>query len=62
MTGMGRFNHSLKNDLKNVLKNREGWFSVFWKQFSIQIPNQKPTRLNYPNSAMVMTRDGTVYP
>jgi hypothetical protein len=27
--GMGRFNRGLKNDQKNVLKNREGRFSVF---------------------------------
>jgi hypothetical protein len=47
---MGRFNRNVKNDLKNVLKNREEWFSVFWKQFSIQIPSQKPTRLNRSNS------------
>jgi hypothetical protein len=47
---MGRFNHSLKNDQKNVLKNREGTVSVFWRQFSIQIQSQKPTRLNRPSS------------
>jgi hypothetical protein len=48
---MGRFNRSLKNDLKNVLKNREGTVSVFLETVSIQIPSQKPTRLNRPNCA-----------
>jgi hypothetical protein len=60
---MGRFNRSLKNDLKNVLKNRDGRFSVFCRQFSIQIPSQKPTRLNRSNSGLgidVAIRDGTV--
>jgi hypothetical protein len=43
--GMERFNRSLKNDLKNVLKNREGRFSVFWRQFSIQKPTTvKPSQ------------------
>jgi hypothetical protein len=44
--GMGRFNHSLKNDLKNVLKNREEQFRFFGDSFQYK----NPLRLNRPNS------------
>jgi hypothetical protein len=43
---MGRFNRSLKNDLKNVLKNREQQFRFFGDSF--QYKNR--LRLNRPNS------------
>jgi hypothetical protein len=44
------FNRSLKNDLKNVLKNREEQFRFFGDSFQYKYPSQKPTRLNRPNS------------
>jgi hypothetical protein len=43
---MERFNRSLKNDLKNVLKNREEQFRFFGDSF--QYKNRR--RLNRPNS------------
>ena len=40
--GMGRFNRGIKNNLKNVLKNREERFSVFGDsfQYKYQVKNR----------------------
>jgi hypothetical protein len=46
--GMGRFNRGIKNDLKNVLKNREERFRFFGDSF--QYKNR--LRLNRPNSGL----------
>jgi hypothetical protein len=48
--GMGRFNRSVKNDLKNVLKNREERFRFF--EDSFQYKNR--LRLNRPNSGLII--------
>jgi hypothetical protein len=40
LVGMGRFNRGLKNDLKNVLKNREEQFRFFGDSFQYQVKNR----------------------
>jgi hypothetical protein len=48
-----RFNRSLKNDLENVLKNRDEQFRFFGDSFQYQVKNQ--LRLNRPNSETIPT-------